>query len=53
MFGPTNQVMAELAKSNQQQSQQAQQAKQAQIPADTQAHIEAGAAADVTEQERR
>ena len=53
MFGPTNQVMADLAKSNQQQSQQAQQAKQAQIPADTQAHIEADAAADVTEQECR
>lgn len=51
MFGPTNQVLAELAKANQQQSQQAQQAKQAQIPADAQARIEADASADVTEQE--
>ncbi len=51
MFGPTNQVLAELAKANQQQSQQAQQAKQAQIPADAQARIEADARADVTEQE--
>ncbi len=51
MFGPTHQVLAELAKTNKQQSQQAQQTKQAQIPADARARIEADAAADVTAQE--
>ena len=53
MFGPTNQVLAELAKANQQQAQQAQQTKQAgqaQLPADAQARIEADADAAVTEQ---
>jgi len=48
MFGPTNQVLAELAKANQQQPQQA---RQAQLPADAQAQVEAGANADVPEQE--
>jgi ATP-binding cassette subfamily C exporter for protease/lipase len=50
MFGPRDQVLAELAKVNQQQAQQAQQAA-AQPPADTQARIEAAADAEEPEQE--
>ena len=50
MFGPRDQVLAELSKLNQQQTQQAQQA--AQPPADTQARIESAAEnADAPEQE--
>lgn len=54
LFGPTGQVLAELAKTNQQKAQQAQhtkQAGQAQLPADAQTRIEADANADVTKQE--
>jgi len=50
MFGPSGQVLAELAKANQQQPQQTQQTKQAQLPADAQTRIEADAATDVQEQ---
>jgi ATP-binding cassette subfamily C exporter for protease/lipase len=50
LFGPRDQVLAELAKANQQQAQQAQQAA-AQAPADTQARIENAANADAPEQE--
>lgn len=54
LFGPRDQVLAELNKANQQQVQRAQQAQQAaaQPPADTQARIESAATdADATEQE--
>lgn len=50
MFGPSDQVLAALAKTNQQQLQQARPAA-APAPADTQARIEADANADVTEPE--
>ena len=49
LFGPRDQVLAELAKANQLQAQKTQQAA-AQPPADTQARIEA-ANADAPEQE--
>ena len=49
LFGPRDQVLAELAKANQKQAQQAQPPA-AQPPADTQARIEA-ANADAPEQE--
>jgi ATP-binding cassette subfamily C exporter for protease/lipase len=48
MFGPSKQVMAELAKANQ---QQAQQTKQAQLPPDAKAGSETGTNADVAQQE--
>ena len=54
LFGPRDQVLAELAKANQQQAQRSQQAQQAaQPPADTQARIEAAnaEATDTAEQE--
>lgn len=41
LFGPRDQVLAELAKATQQRAQQAQQPAAAQPPADTQARIEA------------
>lgn len=50
MFGPSDQVLAALAKTNQQQLQQAQPAA-APAPADAQARIEADANADVTKPE--
>jgi ATP-binding cassette subfamily C exporter for protease/lipase len=47
LFGPSKQVMAELAKANQ---QQAQQSKQAQLPPDTKAGTESDMSTDVTQQ---
>ena len=49
MFGPSGQVLAELAKANQQQPQQTQQTKQAQLPADAQTRIEADADTELQE----
>ena len=53
LFGPRDQVLAELAKATQQRAQPAQQPPAAQPPADTQARIEAtnAEAANTPEQE--
>ena len=48
LFGPSKQVMAELAKANQ---QQAQQTKQAQLPPDAKAGTKSDTNADVAQQE--
>ena len=48
LFGPSKQVMAELAKANQ---QQAQQTKQAQLPPDAKASTKSDTNADVAQQE--
>ncbi len=56
LFGPSGQVLAELAKAKQQPPQQGQQTRQAgqtQLPADAQARIETDANADVTERKQQ